>query len=277
MADEPKSDLIPKLVHGLLDHRVAGHWDSTQENSFVLLALDRYFQTYENVTPNFMARVWLGNQYAGDHRFAGRTTERSQVSIPMDWLMARPGVSTLTLAKAGPGRLYYRIAMQYAPQNLKLKPADYGFTVQRAYRGVDSARDVHQDADGVWHVKAGSRVRVELTMVTDNRRYHVALVDPLPAGLEAMNPELLVTGTVPDDDKSTRSTWWWGGAWYEHQNLRDNRAEAFTSLLWEGDYSYSYVTRATTPGTFVVPPAKAEEMYHPETFGRSGSDVVVVE
>ena len=49
------------------------------------------------------------------------------------------------------------------------------------------------------------------------------------------------------------------------------------ALLWEGVYNYSYVTRATTPGQFVVPPAKAEEMYHPETFGRTGTDLVRVE
>ncbi len=36
------------------------------------------------------------------------------------------------------------------------------------------------------------------------------------------------------------------------------------------------IARATTPGTFVVPPAKAEEMYSPEVFGRSGSDWVIV-
>jgi uncharacterized protein YfaS (alpha-2-macroglobulin family) len=44
----------------------------------------------------------------------------------------------------------------------------------------------------------------------------------------------------------------------------------------EGVYKYSYLTRATTPGQFVVPPAKAEEMYHPETFGRTGTDFVKV-
>ena len=69
---------------------------------------------------------------------------------------------------------------------------------------------------------------------------------------------------------------WWL-TWYEHQNMRDQRAETFTSLLWEGVYEYTYVARATTPGTFVVPPAKAEEMYSPEVFGRSGSDQVIVE
>jgi uncharacterized protein YfaS (alpha-2-macroglobulin family) len=59
--------------------------------------------------------------------------------------------------------------------------------------------------------------------------------------------------------------------------LRDERVEAFTSLLWEGVHEYSYFARATTPGLFVVPPAKAEEMYSPETFGRGASDRVRVE
>jgi uncharacterized protein YfaS (alpha-2-macroglobulin family) len=47
--------------------------------------------------------------------------------------------------------------------------------------------------------------------------------------------------------------------------------------LWEGVHEYTYVARATTPGQFIVPPPKAEEMYMPETFGRGGSDRVIVE
>jgi alpha-2-macroglobulin len=126
-----------------------------------------------------------------------------------------------------------------------------------------------------------------LTMVAQARRYHVALVDNLPAGLEILNPGLAVTEEIPEDTQSTSVTtvgsrsygnyYWWRQNWYEHQNFRDERAEAFASLLWEGAYNYSYVARATTPGKFVVPPAKAEEMYHPETFGRTGTDFVNVE
>jgi len=118
-------------------------------------------------------------------------------------------------------------------------------------------------------------VRVNLTMQAPSRRYHVALVDPLPAGLEAVNPALL--GARPSEAPANHSDGWWSRYWYQHENLRDERVEAFTQLLWEGVYNYSYVARATTPGTFVVPPTKAEEMYHPETFGRSGSDTVIVE
>jgi uncharacterized protein YfaS (alpha-2-macroglobulin family) len=100
----------------------------------------------------------------------------------------------------------------------------------------------------------------------------------MPAGFEALNPALRVTGPIPQDDNAKRtSSWYWSRTWYEHDNLRDERAEAFASLLWAGAHEYVYTARATTLGNFVVPPAKAEEMYAPETFGRSGGDRVIVE
>ncbi|MBI3925895.1 MAG: hypothetical protein HY319_10180 [Armatimonadetes bacterium] len=276
--DQPKSDLIPKIVRGLLAHRKRGRWENTQDNCFVLLALDRYFQTYEKATPDFVARAWLGDQFAGEQTFRGREVDSKNISIPMSYLAGK-GEQKLILSKAGTGRLYYRIGMDYAPRSLKLDPADHGFAVERLYEAVDNPKDVTRNADGTWQIKAGARVRVRLTMVAPARRYHVALVDPLPAGLEAMNPALAVTGTVPLDpaEQQNRGPWWyWLGTWYEHQNMRDERVEAFTSLLWGGVYNYTYVARATTPGEFVVPPTKAEEMYSPETFGRSATDRVKV-
>jgi alpha-2-macroglobulin len=279
IGDDQTNDLIPKLARGLLAHRKAGRWENTQENGWVLLALDRYFNTYEKVTPDFVARVWLGSGFAGEQAFKGRTTDSRQLNVPMSYLMAQSRAQTLTLSKQGAGRLYYRIGMQYAPSNLQLKPADYGFTVTRVYEAIDDPNDVRKQEDGTWRIKAGAQVRVRLTMIAPARRYHVALVDPLPAGFEALNPALATTGAIPRDpnEKTGNRYWWWQRPWYEHQNLRDERVEAFASLLWEGVHNYSYVARATTPGVFVVPPPKAEEMYHPETFGRGASERVVIE
>jgi hypothetical protein len=272
-------DLIPKLVTGLMAHRKRGRWLNTQENTFVLMALDLYFKTYEKVTPNFVSRIWLGSDYAGDHAFRGRTTEYYQVGIAMKDVAAHDN-QNLTIQKDGKGRLYYRIGMKYAPADLKQFPADYGFAVERRYEALDDPKDVTKDKDGVWHIKAGARVRVKLNMVNENRRYHVALVDPMPAGFEAMNPALATTGPVPLDPKPDQARgryWWWYGPWYDHQNMRDERVEAFSPLVWEGNHEYEYIARATTPGNFVVPPPKAEEMYMPETFGRGGSDRVIIE
>jgi uncharacterized protein YfaS (alpha-2-macroglobulin family) len=285
MITEPSSDLVPKLVQGLLAQRKAGRWSNTQENGFVLVALDRYFRQYEGATPDFVARVWLGDTFAGQHAFRGRTTERFHIEVPMQWLAEHEGTRDLVIAKEGrgrkqgKGRLYYRVGMRYAPRDLTLPPYDAGFVVERRYEAVDDEGDVRRDPDGTWHIKAGARVRVRLTMVADGRRYHVALVDPLPAGLEALNPALATTGALPPApaDEAGRDYLWWWRTWYEHQNLRDERVEAFTSLLWSGVYDYDYVARATTPGRFVVPPTKAEEMYAPETFGRGSGDIVVVE
>jgi hypothetical protein len=285
---DANNDLIPKLVRGLLDYRKKGAWSNTQENVFILLALDKYFNAFEKVTPDFVTKIWLGNTYAGDETFKGRSIDSNLLNIPMNYLLEQNGGANLILDKQGAGRLYYRIGMKYAPKNLKLAPADYGFTVLRKYEAVDDAADVKQNADGTWTIKSGARVRVRLTMVAQARRYHVALVDNLPAGLEILNPELAVTEAIPQDTGNTsvveygsqsygRGYYNWRYNWFEHQNFRDERAEAFSSLLWEGVYNYSYVARATTPGAFVAPPAKAEEMYHPETFGRTGTDFVNVE
>ncbi|MCY1059128.1 Ig-like domain-containing alpha-2-macroglobulin family protein [Nannocystis sp. SCPEA4] len=279
IADQPKSDLIPKLVEGLMAHRKAGRWTSTQENAFVLVALDRYFNTYEKIEPDFVARAWLGPRYAGEQKFVGRQTDRRRIDIPMADV-AEIGSGDLILQKEGKGRLYYRIGMRYAPTDLMMPPADHGFVVDRAYEAIDDPKHVSRDADGTWRIKAGARVRVRLTMVAPTRRYHVALVDPLPAGLEPQNPALMTTGALPEDPQAMSKQsrwWWWNRPWFEHQNLRDERAEAFTSLLWEGVHTYTYVALATTPGVFVVPPPKAEEMYHPETFGRGWSAKVIVE
>jgi uncharacterized protein YfaS (alpha-2-macroglobulin family) len=284
IGDQPNSTVIPKLVSGLLAHRKAGRWTNTQENAFVLLALDRYFHQYEGVTPDFVARAWLGDRFAGQHAFKGRTTERDEIAIPMQWLAteAKGTPQNLVLAKDGPGRMYYRIGMQYAPTDLKLPPLDAGFVVSRLYEGAENAGDVKRDPDGTWRIKAGAKVRVRVSMVNQSRRYHVALVDNLPAGLEPMNPALAVTGEIPKDPKEESAKgkgryWFWSRTWYEHQNMRDERMEAFASLLWEGVWEYNYVAKATTPGTFVAPPPKAEEMYSPETFGRGAGDRVVVE
>jgi uncharacterized protein YfaS (alpha-2-macroglobulin family) len=271
----PDSDVIPKVVTGLLGNQTRGRWNNAYENSFILLALNEYFDTFESVDPDFVARAWLGDTYAAESEFRGRSTDTDLTTVPTSTLIENGDVD-LVLDKDGAGRLYYRLALRYAPDDLDLDPRDEGFVVERTYEAVDDEGDVTRRADGTWEIAAGASVRVRLTMVADARRTHVALIDPLPAGLEAVNPALATSLTVPADDSSVSYSgyWWW--QWYEHQNLRDDRAEAFTSYLPGGTYEYTYVARATTPGEFVVPPTRAEEIYAPEVFGRSSSDRVVV-
>src|SRR5690606_26219946 len=189
----------------------------------------------------------------------------SPARVMSSWLATNAtGTQPLVLAKDGPGRLYYRSGMQYAPRDLSVPPIDRGFAVARTYEWADRPEDVRRDPDGTWRVRLGARVRVRVTMVAPGRRYHVALVDPLPAGFEPLNPALAVTGELPKDPEAAPSPrgpgWWywlWSRPWYEHQNLRDDRAEAFASILHGGVWEYTYMAIATTPGSFVAPPPKA--------------------
>lgn len=268
----PDHDLNVKIVRALLGHRVQGRWSTTQENTFVLLALDRYFRIYEGVTPDFVARTWIDGGLVGQAAFRGRSAERSHLDVPMAWL-ADQGERSLVVGTEGSGRLYYRLGLRYAPGDLQLEPADHGFTIERRYEPVDDDADVTQRDDGTWEIRAGARVRVRVTMVAPARRTLVALSDPLPAGLEPLNPALAVSGAAPPDPDAQQAQryWWWSRPWYSHQNLRDERAEAFADLVWPGVHEYVYTATATTPGRFIVPPPRVEEMYHPETFGRGAT------
>lgn len=272
MTNDPQNPVIPKLVNGLLGSRHKGRWESTQENFNVLLALDKYFNTYEKLTPEFRLNMWVGNSFAGKQEFKGRSTVSKVLTVPMAYV-TKQDKGDVTIQKDGQGRLYYRIGLRYAPKDLSVAALDRGFTVTRTYEAVDHKTDVRRDKDGTWHVAAGAQVRVNLEMQAPSARYHVALNDPIPAGCEISNPAL------KGNKQSTQTQpWtWWFWNWYEHHNLKDDRAEVFASTVWGGTYKYSYIMRATTPGTYQVPPTKAEEMYAPETFGRCASDLVIVD
>jgi hypothetical protein len=233
--------------------------------------------------PAFDSRVWLDDRFAGSYSFEGRTTERQHIDIPMPELL-RSDPDELIIAREGAGRMYYRAGVRYAPADPRSPATDRGFVVSRTYEAVDDSADVTRDDDGAWHVRAGARVRVRITMIAPSVRYHAALVDPLPAGFEPLNSDLSGTGFTDDSgadiagarDARPGRYGTWTPTWFEHQNLRDDRAEAFAAVLPAGAYDYTYLVRATTPGVFVVPPARAEMMYQPETFGRGTGTVVVV-
>ena len=271
------SEVISKFMRGLMDKRIKGRWYNTQENVFVLLSALKYFNQFEKTSPNFVASTWLGQNFAGSSSFKQRTTVTKELMIPES--LVESGNQPLTISKQGEGRLYYRIGIDYALNKDQLDARSQGFTVERHFESAEDEPDAVKKSEGIWHIKAGALVRVTLTMKVPGQSYYVALVDPLAAGLEALNPSLANTATRPHANSISGDQLqdYWSRNWFSHQNLRDERAEAFADQLWGGEFKYSYLARATTPGRFIVAPARAEEMYNPETFGRSASDIVIVE
>ena len=265
MREAPAHALVQKLARGVLDGRRYGRWRSTQENLVALQTMRRYFDTYEKVAPDYTGKLWFGAATYAEHAFAGRTSTRATAQA--DWQKLAPGQAhDLALVKQGPGRMYYRVGITYAPRQTNLPALDAGFIVRRSYSADDPA-DVVRTPDG-YRIRLGAKVLVTLEVLATTRRHAVALVDPLPAGFEVVNANL---ATAERPLAVTNDARW------DHVNMRDSRVEAFQMDLREGVHRFSYTVRATTPGTFIAAPTKAEEMYSPETFGRSTGLTVVVE
>jgi uncharacterized protein YfaS (alpha-2-macroglobulin family) len=285
---EGKSEaIVTKLLRTVLGGQRKGRWNNTQENVYVLLAMRHYFDKYEKTEPDLLAQAWLGQDFIGESSFKGRSNDFKSISVPLSYLSTKPGNQDLILKKTGDGRLYYRLGMNYAPANLHLSTMDRGFSVNRTYEGVSEKSDVTHDNSGTWHFKSGSLVRVKLKVAAPADRFFVALVDPLPGGAESLNEDLNGTehaaskqsNDIATSDGQPGMFWnfWWHWNWWDHENKRDNQTEIFADQLPGGSHEYNYLIRATTPGTFIVPPLKAEEMYAPETFGRAQTETVVID
>jgi hypothetical protein len=265
--ERPQHAVIAKLARGLLDGQRYGRWASTQENLVALAALRRYFNVFEKTTPRYTGKLWLGTAAYAEQAFVGRSNARA--SAALGWNALPPGsTQDVALAKAGAGRMYYRVGVSYAPRETNLPALDAGFIVRRSYAAVDDPADVTRLPDGGIKIRLGAKVQVTLEALVTSRRYEVALVDPLPAGFETVNEALATSERAARNELD---------AHWDFTNLRDERSEAFALEMGEGLHRFSYTVRAKTPGTFVAAPAKAEEMYSPETFGRSSSQTVVIE
>jgi uncharacterized protein YfaS (alpha-2-macroglobulin family) len=129
---------------------------------------------------------------------------------------------------------------------------------------------------------AGDLVRVTLRFHQTKERRYLAVTDPLPAGFEPVESWFASTARAlarqqdpPADSQRHWSDWWERGG-FDHVERHDDRVLLFATRLSEGRHEFSYVVRATTVGTYRTAPARAEEMYQPEIFGRTATTVITV-
>jgi uncharacterized protein YfaS (alpha-2-macroglobulin family) len=267
---DPKDPLLPELVAGLQAARQGGRWRTTQENGWALRAMVRYLEAVEARPPRFVAAAWLGDTSLVEQRFEGRSGKPQESLVPMATLLEEPS-DTLLVAKRGEGVLYYRLGLDYTPSDQRLPALDAGISLERRYELVSQALGSKEkteqmqrlDAEGLATVPAGAVVRVTLSVESADRRYYVALEDPLPAGFEPIEAANKTTGA----SERAIYTQEWGGA-FNYREYFDDRVVFYADVMGSGKRSVSYLVRATSPGSYWAAPPKIEEMYAPEVFGR---------
>jgi uncharacterized protein YfaS (alpha-2-macroglobulin family) len=277
-ADETE---VRPIVRWMMAARKGGRWGNTQENAHAMEALVAYYRKYESTVPSFDAVVSLGTEQLAREQFRGRSTVATKKDVPMEQVLAKaqPGTTQpLTFAKEGSGTLFYTARLRYAADQLFQDGMDSGFHIQRSYAPYVE----NSSRPAATSYKAGDLIRVTLTFTLTKERRFVAVTDPLPAGFEAVESWFATTaatlGAKQDDQGEVDGDWtrWWERGGFDHVERHDDRVQLFATRLSEGRHEFSYIVRATTSGTFRTAPARAEEMYEPEVFGRTATSVIEV-
>jgi alpha-2-macroglobulin len=265
--------LVKQMVRWLMHARKHGRWGNTQENSWAMESLVDYYKKYESETPDFTAIVTAGPTSIAKDTFHGRSTEAKSHDVPMAQL---PTASVPVLFdKQGPGVLFYLMRLRYTAPSLMNEPREQGIIVTRHY-ALDGTKTPATS------FKAGDLIKVSLTIRNTKERRFVAITDPIPAGTEPVESWFATTASDLADaqrknEENASGGWmWWESGGFDHVERHDDRVDLFATRLAEGTHEFSYLVRATTAGKFTAAPLRAEEMYTPEVFGRTASDVVEV-
>ncbi len=265
-AMDAQHPILPRLARWLSNARASqGDWGSTQENAWGLMALSAYLEATESTPPTFEALAQIDGEQVLRANLAGRKAN-AQAFVAMSDL-PQSG-ARLDLSRKGQGRLHYTLRLSYAKQQLPTTPLEQGFFVEREYERVDPAALARGDRQGAAGQRAqvGDYVRVTLRVAVPATRRFVVIEDPLPAGLEPMS-----FGLATESQGAAQALGMEMGP-LDHSEIRDDRMVFAVTQLDPGLYRYTYLARAVTAGHFVVPAARAEEMYHRETFGRTRAE-----
>ncbi len=282
---------MTSIVRWMMAVRKGGRWGNTQENAYAMESLVNYYRKYETAVPNFSAVVKLGLEEVAHERFTGRSADSKSTDLSMPQILAKgaPGSSQpLTFTRDGAGTLFYTTRLRYAADVLYQQGLDSGFRIERTYEPYVE----NGTRPSATTFKAGDLVRVTLTFRLTKERRFVAVTDPIPAGFEAVESWFATTARTlasrqdrqsnpndkepKNDGEEDRWDAWWQDGGFDHVERHDDRVQLFATRLSEGLHEFSYIVRATTAGTFRTAPARAEEMYEPEIFGRTPTTVIEI-
>jgi alpha-2-macroglobulin len=263
---DPQNALNANAVRWLMTNRKDGRWNGTQETAWTLMALTDWVTATGDLNPDYHYGVaFNGNVLA--EGVASKQTNRDVKQLSMDVTqMLSDQANILMFARDGSaGNLYYTAYLNvWLPVN-QVKAIDRGVVVTRQYFRSDDL--VHPVSDA----KQGEVLLARLTVVAPDTLRYLLVDDPLPAGMEAVDTSL---NTSPQAQQPDTYDWkrvdtdGWGWWFFSHIELRDERVILSTDTLPAGTYVYTYLVRASTPGTFNVMPPTAQEFYFPDVYGR---------
>ncbi|MBM1219932.1 alpha-2-macroglobulin family protein [Ponticoccus sp. SC2-23] len=139
-----------------------------------------------------------------------------------------------------------------------------GYAIERAYFSMEGAPVTAAE------VEVGTRLVTVLTVTPFGRQDARLMVDdPLPAGFEIDNPNLLRGGDIRGLD-------WLDPVRGEAAEFRQDRFLAAVNYRSDAPFRLAYIVRAVSPGEFHHPAASVEDMYRPQMRARTDTGRLVI-
>jgi uncharacterized protein YfaS (alpha-2-macroglobulin family) len=248
---DPKTREVERLTQELLQARRNGAWRTTQENAWALLALTRYFTTVEGRIQPVEGVLAARGQDAPFEL----TREQLTTTQAFSYRPEEP-LSSLLVRNPRRRKLYGETRFEVRAQVEEQPRQDRGYAVSRSYQELAADGSLQEPSD----LEVGDRVVVSLRVETSRPAHYVAIDDPLPAVLEAIQPRFR-TQAAGAGEGLARS---WAA---DYQEIRADRVLYFCDHLPAGSFTFTYLARVRSAGDAIAPAAKVEEMYWPERFG----------
>ncbi len=140
-----------------------------------------------------------------------------------------------------------------------------GYAISRSYYTLDG------EAASLDGLKVGTRL-VTVLEVTPFGRGEARLMvsDPLPAGFEIDNPNLITGGSLAN------LNWLGLESDVAHSEFRQDRFLTAIDRFGAETFRLAYIVRAVSPGTFHHPAASVEDMYRPDLRARSDASQITI-
>jgi len=250
----PKSSAAEAIATAIFDLRTDGHWMTTQGNAWATLGLSEYIRRTETDRKEVKGALVAGDASADFRLPAKGAYFEKEYSFD--------AAGTIKLSNPGKGRIFTHVKVEARPKTLVAERKDRGYTINRGYQRINDDGSLSD----LGEPRVGDRVLVTLEFVAPGRSSYVVIDDPLPAIFEAVNPEFKTQAMAGGELSNVYAS--------DFTELREDRALFFSNSMWPGKHQIRYLARVRATGSATAPPAKIEEMYHPERFGLSASLVV---
>ncbi len=194
----------------------------------------------------------------------GITINGTAASGPLVQVLDAAATQPIVVANTSAGDTTLTITSYGVPS--QAEPAGgNGYGISRTYYDL-TGQEVSLDAVGI-----GARLVVVLQVTPFGRgEARLMVSDPLPAGFEIDNPNLISGGSLANLD------WLHTETEVAHTEFRQDRFLAAIDRYDANSFRLSYIVRAVSPGTFHHPAASVEDMYRPDFKARSETGRVTI-